>query len=76
MPADSNDCRPSVKWCTTTLLEQEKCEVLRAGAYTYGLEPAVKCVPAANMWECMSAVRNRTADIVAIDSEYSHLART
>lgn len=72
---EGEQCRPSVRWCTTTVLEAEKCEVLRQGAYTYGLEPSVQCVRAASMWECLNAVQNATADIVAIDSEYSHIAR-
>lgn len=72
---EGQQCRPSVRWCVSGALEAEKCEVLRQGAFNYGLEPAIKCIPASNMWECMAAVRNMTADILAIDAEYSHLAR-
>ncbi|KAK3914575.1 Transferrin [Frankliniella fusca] len=74
-PKEGDQCRPSVRWCVSGPLEAEKCDVLRQGAFTYGLEPSIKCVPASNMWECMAAVRNMTADILAIDAEYSHLAR-
>ena len=72
---EGSQCRPSVRWCVTTPLEAEKSEVLRRGAFTYGLEPAVRCVQAASMWECMAAVKNMTADILAVDTEYSHIAR-
>lgn len=74
-PSEGSQCRPSVRWCVTTPLEMNKCEVLKQGAYTFGLEPSIQCIRGNSMWDCMAAVRNVTADILAIDSEYSHLAR-
>lgn len=68
-------CEDSVKWCSSSESEARKCEWLSAAALTHGLRPAVDCVTADSTWGCWAKVRDGTASVVTVDTEYGYIAR-
>lgn len=69
-------CPASVRWCTHSYEEKEKCEVLRAAALTTGIVPTITCnEPKSDTISCISDVSSGRADFVGIDSNFGYLAR-
>lgn len=68
-------CTGKAKWCTVSPAEQRKCEWISEAVSTHGIQPPMTCVPAANLWECFEHIKEGTADLVATDTEYGHIAR-
>lgn len=59
--------RRTVRFCVTNSVEKAKCEDLTAAAYSRDIRPGFSCVQKANIEECMSAVKNKDADIISVD---------
>jgi len=69
-------CSTNSVWCTTSLEENEKCEVVRAGGVTTGVYPIIECrEPATNVVSCLADVSAGRADLTGIDSNFGFLAR-
>lgn len=70
------DVCPSVRWCTHSYDEKEKCDVLRVAALTTGIVPNIACnSPRSDAVSCLSDVSSNKADFVGIDSNFGYLAR-
>lgn len=59
--------RRTVRFCVTNDVEKAKCEDLTAAAYSRDIRPGFSCVLKDNLEECMTAVKNKEADIVSVD---------
>ncbi|XP_058118360.1 transferrin-like [Anopheles ziemanni] len=76
IPVVSDLCQTTVRWCTTSLEEKQKCDVLSRAALTTGVLPYVECNnPTTNRMTCLDNIANNRADFVGIDSNYGFLAR-
>ncbi len=67
-------CKKVLRLCVVGNEEFKKCQWLKEGIITEGIEPRLECVQADNIWSCFNYVKNKTADFFAIDSEYSFIA--
>ncbi|XP_052871790.1 transferrin-like [Anopheles cruzii] len=76
MPLPSDLCGTTGRWCTTSLEEKDKCEVLAKAALTSGVLPNLQCNnPIPNRISCLSEIAGDRADFAGIDSNYGYLAR-
>ncbi|CRK97686.1 CLUMA_CG011066, isoform A [Clunio marinus] len=76
VPVAIDVCANSLRWCTHSYDEKEKCEVLRAAALTTGIQPLIICnEPRSDTVSCISDVSSNKADFVGIDSNFGYLAR-
>lgn len=62
--------RRTVRFCVTNNAEKAKCEDLASAAYSRDIRPGFSCVLKTNLEECLSAVKNKEADIVSVDPGY------
>lgn len=72
---NSDRCR-SIRWCTISDLETNKCVWISKAATAIGVSPRISCVKTKSIFECFHEIANDRADIIAIDSNYGQLART
>lgn len=76
IPADIGMCTTTSKWCTHSYDEKDKCEVVRAVAFTTGIRPLLECnEPRTDPVSCISDVSGGKADFLGIDSNFGYLAR-
>lgn len=76
VPVAISLCSTNSVWCTTSLDEKEKCEVIRAGGITTGVYPIIECKePATSVVSCLADVSAGRADLMGIDSNFGFLAR-
>jgi hypothetical protein len=76
IPIGIDVCANSIRWCTHSYDEKEKCEVLRMAALTSGIVPNIVCNDAkSDTVSCISDVSSNKADFVGIDSNFGYLAR-
>uniref|UniRef100_A0A182M421 Transferrin-like domain-containing protein n=1 Tax=Anopheles culicifacies TaxID=139723 RepID=A0A182M421_9DIPT len=76
LPVPSDICQSTVRWCTTSIEEQSKCNVLSKAALTTGVYPLVQCNnPTPNRISCLREISADRADFAGIDSNYGYLAR-
>ncbi len=76
VPVAISLCSTNSIWCTTSLEENEKCEVIRAGGITTGVYPIIECKePATSVVSCLGDVSAGRADFMGIDSNFGFLAR-
>lgn len=69
-------CSTSASWCTTSAEERDKCEVIRAGGITTGIQPVIECRdPLSSVVGCLNDVAIGRTDFAAIDSNFGYLAR-
>lgn len=70
-------CSTAITWCTKSLEEKEKCEVIRTAGLTTGVYPSVVCQEPVVMgtWGCLREVREGRADFTVIDTNYGYIAR-
>lgn len=69
-------CSSQSKWCTTSLEEKEKCEVIRTAGITNGIYPLIECLdPVLNTVRCLSDIDEENADFTGIDSNFGFIAR-
>lgn len=58
----------SVRICTSSSLELQKCQDLVSGAYSRDIRPVMSCVSKGNVEECLTTVRDGEADVVSVDA--------
>ncbi|XP_058458276.1 transferrin-like [Malaya genurostris] len=76
VPIVSDLCQTTARWCTTSLEEKEKCDVLRTAALTTGIYPMIECSdPVTSRMTCLNEIASQRADFTGIDSNYGYLAR-
>lgn len=69
-------CSTTITWCTKSLEEKDKCEVIRAAGLTAGVYPSVECQePVMGTLGCLKEVHDGRADFTVIDSNYGFIAR-
>lgn len=66
----------AIRWCTVSPRETGKCKWIAKEALLLGIEPKFTCVETNSTFECLRAISENLADIISIDSNYGHLART
>ncbi|EAA12967.4 AGAP011453-PA [Anopheles gambiae str. PEST] len=76
MPIPADICQSTARWCTTSLEEQDKCDVLAKAGLTSGVYPLLQCNnPTTNRINCLREISADRADFAGIDSNYGYLAR-
>ncbi|XP_050080234.1 transferrin-like [Anopheles maculipalpis] len=76
LPVVSDLCQSTARWCTTSLEEQEKCDVLSKAGLTTGVYPSLQCnYPMTSRISCLREISAERADFAGIDSNYGYLAR-
>lgn len=76
VPADHTLCSTHSIWCTTSIEERDKCDIVRAGGITTGIYPTIECrQPEANTVQCLEQVSRGRADFVSTDSNFGFIAR-
>ncbi|ETN66054.1 transferrin [Anopheles darlingi] len=76
LPIASDFCGTTARWCTTSLEEKDKCDVLAKAALTAGVVPHLECNnPTTNRIACLREIAGQRADFAGIDSNYGFLAR-
>jgi hypothetical protein len=76
VPVALSLCSTSAIWCTTSIEEKDKCEVIRAGGITTGVYPLIECKePSSNVVSCLADISAGRADFAGIDSNFGFLAR-
>lgn len=67
----------TITWCTKSLEEKDKCEVIRAAGLTAGVYPLIECQDPVvfGTLGCLKAVDEGKADFTVIDSNYGYIAR-
>lgn len=69
-------CTTQASWCTTSAEEKEKCEVVRAGGITTGVQPVIECRdPLSSVVGCLNDISTGHTDFAGIDSNFGYLAR-
>ncbi|XP_055390360.1 uncharacterized protein LOC129619238 [Condylostylus longicornis] len=77
VPTEETFCNIVISWCTTSLIEQEKCIISRAGGISTGIYPQIKCrTPVHTPIQCLEDISRNNADFMGIDSNYGWLARS
>ncbi|XP_038221524.1 transferrin-like [Zerene cesonia] len=71
----SPSCVPARRWCTISPLEHTKCTWLQMAAHTLGIEPALSCQQRSDVFQCLTDIRDNTADFIATPANYGYLAR-
>lgn len=66
-----------MNWCTKSLAEKEKCEVIRTAGITAGVYPIIECREPVNEGSigCLKEVSQGKADFTVIDSNFGYIAR-
>lgn len=76
VPYSQTLCSTQSTWCTTSIEEKEKCEVVRAAGITTGIYPLVECRdPSTDTVACLNDINKGRADFIGIDSTYGFIAR-
>lgn len=69
-------CSTEVSWCTKSLEEKEKCEIVRTAGITTGVYPLIKCQEyVAGAINCLKEINEGKADFTSIDSNLGYIAR-
>ncbi|KAL0852823.1 hypothetical protein ABMA27_012626 [Loxostege sticticalis] len=65
-------CVPSrhITFCTTSLLEKNKCEWLSEAGSVYGIAPSIQCAMRNDTEACIEAVANGECHVVQADSNW------
>lgn len=69
-PIDTNTL--SIKWCTVSNEEQNKCHWLRQASLNAGLSPLIECTQAKDHNMCLADVASGSADITFSDADYGY----
>lgn len=72
---NTDSCDRTIRWCTTSDLETNKCVWVSKAATALGVSPRISCVKANSTVKCFHEIANDRADIIAIDSNYGMVAR-
>lgn len=70
-------CSTTITWCTKSLDEKDKCEVIRAAGLAAGVYPLIECQNPVLMdtLGCLKEVNEGRADFTVIDSNYGYIVR-
>ncbi|XP_015597144.1 transferrin [Cephus cinctus] len=71
----TSSCGNTIRWCTISTLETNKCNWIAKAAVTHGIEPQISCDQTNSTFHCFHDIADHKADIITIDSNYGHLAR-
>lgn len=76
VPYSQTLCSTQISWCTSSLEEKEKCEVIRASGISTGVYPLIECRdPVSHTVDCLNDVSKHRADFTGIDSNWGFIAR-
>lgn len=76
MPFSQTLCSTQVNWCTKSLEEREKCDIIRVAAMTTGIYPLIECQePVAGGINCLKEVSEGRASFTGIDGNLGYIAR-
>lgn len=67
-------CHKPIKWCTTSEIENNKCEWLRQAAIIQGVVPELQCVQGTSHLDCFKKINMTEADIVGTNSSLGPIA--
>jgi hypothetical protein len=67
-------CNKPIKWCTTSEVENNKCEWLRQAAIIQGMVPELQCVQGTSHLDCFEKIKMEKADIVGTNSNLGPIA--
>uniref|UniRef100_A0A1V1FVP3 Transferrin n=1 Tax=Reticulitermes speratus TaxID=60591 RepID=A0A1V1FVP3_9NEOP len=67
-------CHKPIKWCTTSELENNKCEWLCQAALIQGIVPELQCVQGTSHLDCFKKINMTEADIVGTNSDLGPIA--
>lgn len=64
-------CNPprSIVYCTTSLIQHNKCSWLQEASSVYGIEPNIQCIRTESVERCMDDTSHKTADVVLVDQD-------
>lgn len=64
-------CNPprSIVYCTTSLIQHNKCSWLQEASSVYGIEPNIQCIRAESVERCMDDTSHKAADVVLVDQD-------
>lgn len=69
-------CSTTATWCTKSLEEKDKCDVIHTAGITAGVYPVIECQePVAGAISCLKEVAEGRADFTGIDSNLGFIAR-
>lgn len=68
-------CGKEVKWCTTSELENTKCQWVAKESEALGITPKIVCVKEISTFECLRSINQKRSDLTSIDSNYGYVAR-
>ncbi|XP_055312827.1 transferrin-like [Sitodiplosis mosellana] len=70
-------CSTTANWCTKSIEEKEKCDVLHTAGVTTGIFPLIECNEpvAGGAISCLEEVNEGRADFTGIDSSLGYIAR-
>lgn len=63
-----------IRLCTTSEVENSKCEWLKEAGIALGIEPKLSCVRARNIEDCLKGVQGNIADIVIVHPNLQSVA--
>ncbi|KAJ8921907.1 hypothetical protein NQ315_008540 [Exocentrus adspersus] len=74
--AENIECGLSVRWCTLTSNEQQKCRWLQQAALNAGIQPVMECIQSADndSLSCLNDIKEDKADIAFTDVNYGYIA--
>ncbi|XP_044259528.1 transferrin-like [Tribolium madens] len=69
-------CDRTLKWCTFSNVETEKCKWLSQAAVNWGIQPVVECIRSDGDDElsCLDDIKKGDADIVVASSDYAYIS--
>ncbi|RZB39249.1 transferrin-like, partial [Asbolus verrucosus] len=72
----SKECDRTLKWCTYSDMEQEKCKWLSQAAMNWGIQPVVECKRSEGTDElsCLDDIKKKYADVVVASSDYAYIS--
>ncbi|XP_064630505.1 melanotransferrin-like [Lineus longissimus] len=64
----------SVRWCTTSEDEINKCSAMVLGIQSKSLKPDLRCVMGKNALDCMQKIQDGDADLINLDAADTYVA--
>ncbi|XP_018349576.1 PREDICTED: transferrin-like isoform X2 [Trachymyrmex septentrionalis] len=68
-------CGKTIRWCTISDSETNKCNWVAKAAKALGVAPNISCIMSNSTFQCFRAINENQTDIIVIDSNYGYLAR-
>lgn len=64
-------CNPprSIVYCTTSLIQHNKCSWLQEASSVYGIEPNIQCIRTESLERCMDDTSHKAVDVVLVDQD-------